>query len=84
LLEQNYPNPFNPSTRIVYGVGSWEFVELRVFDVLGREVAVLANDVMEPGKHTVELDGTNLSSGVYLCRLSTPRRVLTRKLVLLR
>jgi hypothetical protein len=81
-LEQNYPNPFNPTTRIVYTVDSRQSVQLKVYDVLGREVATLVNAVMPPGSHTVNWDASGLSSGVYLYRLQTGAAVETRKLVL--
>lgn len=95
-LHQNYPNPFNPSTRILYSVGGSGFVSLKVFDMLGRHVATLVNDVKQPGHYSVTFDATGLASGVYFYRLSavgeTSSRgdghagslVQTRKLVLMR
>lgn len=77
VLMQNYPNPFNPTTRIPYSVralGSASsvepFVSLRVYDVLGREVATLVNEVKQPGSYEVTFDATGLASGVYFYRLS--------------
>ena len=67
LLRQNFPNPFNPSTTIRYDVEEEAPVELRVYDVLGREVAVLAVGVHQPGRYVAVLDGSQLSSGVYFC-----------------
>jgi len=84
VLHQNYPNPFNPSTTIVYQIRSRESVELRMFDVLGRDVATLVNEVKPPGEYSVSLDGSHLASGVYLYRLKAGGGVQTRKLVLLR
>jgi len=84
ILHQNYPNPFNPSTKIVYRVKSREFIELRVFDLLGREVATLVNEVKAPGSHEVKFDARGLASGVYLYRLKAGEFVQTRKLALLR
>jgi hypothetical protein len=71
-LEQNYPNPFNPSTRIQFTipVGTYGFTSLRVYDLLGREVATLVDGVLEPGFKTVQFDGSGLSSGMYFYRLS--------------
>ena len=72
VLEQNYPNPFNPVTTIGYrvsGLGSG-WVRLSVYDILGREVAVLANEEQQPGYHEVSFDGSRLSSGVYFYRLT--------------
>jgi hypothetical protein len=86
-LRQNYPNPFNPSTKIVYGVPGWstrEFIELRVFDILGREVATLVNDLKTPGEYSITWDASGFASGVYLCQLRAGSFVQTRKLVLLR
>lgn len=83
-LEQNYPNPFNPTTTIFYGLKSREPVTLKVFDVLGREVATLVNAVREPGEHSVMLDATHLASGVYFYRLTAGAFAETRKLVLMR
>jgi hypothetical protein len=72
MLEQNYPNPFNPSTTITYRVPTAAYVQLRVYDVLGREVAMLLDNHIEPGTHQVTLDASSFSSGVYLYRLTTP------------
>jgi hypothetical protein len=72
-LYQNYPNPFNPTTKIRYAVASkasGEFVSLKVFDVLGRETAVLVNEVKPAGMYEVEFNADKLNSGVYFCRLS--------------
>jgi hypothetical protein len=83
-LFQNYPNPFNPSTRIEYQLPRKEFVTLKVYDVLGREVAVLVNEVQSPGTHSVEFSATGLASGVYFYRLESGGFVETKRLVLLR
>ncbi|HET6274253.1 MAG TPA: DNRLRE domain-containing protein [Bacteroidota bacterium] len=83
-LFQNYPNPFNPSTRIVYRVKSREFIELRVFDVLGRQVAALVNEVKEPGEHSVTFEASRMSSGVYFYRLTASSFIETKKLLLLK
>ncbi|HXX62530.1 MAG TPA: S8 family serine peptidase [Bacteroidota bacterium] len=88
-LVQNYPNPFNPSTRIAYSIGAWGSVSLRIFDILGREVAVLVNERQEAGSYQVTWNGRNasdqqVSSGVYLYRLSTNGFVQTRKMILVR
>jgi len=82
ILHQNYP--FNPSTKIVYRVKSRESVSLKVFDVLGREVATLVDEVKAPGSHEVKFDARGLASGVYLYRLKAGEFVQTRKLALLR
>lgn len=66
---QNYPNPFNPITEIRYSLSQRNITSLVVFNVLGQSVAVLVNDLQEPGKHTVLFDGSKLSSGMYVYRL---------------
>ncbi len=83
-LLQNYPNPFNPSTRIRFNVASSEFVDLKVFDLLGREVATLASEKMEPGTYERSFDATGLPTGVYFYRLQAGEFVQTRKLAVLR
>jgi hypothetical protein len=83
-LSQNYPNPFNPKTKIVYGLKSRESVELKIYDLLGRDVATLVNEKKAPGTYEVTWDASGQASGVYFYRLSTPNFVQTKKLVLLR
>lgn len=83
-LLQNYPNPFNPVTVIRFEVPSSKFVTLKVYDLLGREVATLVNEAKQPGTYDVTFDATNLPSGVYFYRLTAGEFVATRKLVLLR
>jgi len=70
FLYQNYPNPFNPITVIKYSLANSCFVNLRLMDVTGREVNVLMNQKQSAGTHELTLDGTNLSSGVYILVLS--------------
>ncbi len=85
-LEQNYPNPFNPATTIRFQLPQAEQVTLRVFDVLGREVAALFdNAAMEAGEHTVQFDASGLTSGVYLYRLEAGASfVQTRRMMLVK
>ena len=88
-LEQNYPNPFNPSTAISYQLIANSFVTLKVYDLLGREVATIINGVGEPGVHIVQWNGRNdrgeaVSSGIYLYQLRDGSSVITRKMVLLK
>jgi hypothetical protein len=81
-LGQNYPNPFNPATTISYQIRSAGGVTLRVYDVLGREVATLVNGYQPPGTYGVTFDGSRLSSGVYFYRLQSGSFVNTKKMVL--
>ena len=83
-LEQNYPNPFNPSTIISFGVPSKSFVSLKVFNVLGAEIATLVNENKVPGTYQVTWDASGYPSGVYLYRLIAGGKVLTGKMNLLK
>ncbi len=83
-LEQNYPNPFNPSTVVTYRVPILSNVRLAVYDILGREVALLVNEKKSPGSYEVKFDAQNLSSGIYLYRLEAGDVSQTRKLMVLR
>ena len=83
-LNQNYPNPFNPSTQISYQLPQQSDVRLEVFDMSGRQVAMLVNESVNAGTHTVSFNATNLSSGVYMYRLQAGRTVLTKKLTLIK
>ena len=80
-LHGNYPNPFNPSTTIRYDLAETMQVRLSVFDVLGREVAVLVNGVQRQGVHATVFDAGILSSGVYVYRLQTANQAITRKMM---
>ncbi len=83
-LYQNYPNPFNPTTRIQFRVASSGFVQLNVFDVLGREVATLVNEEKLPGKYDVQFDASKMSSGIYFYRLTSGSFSSTKKIVLMK
>ena len=84
-LSQNYPNPFNPSTTFTYAVKERQHVEIKVFNLIGQEVAVLVKGSIEPNRlHTVQFDGSTLSSGVYFYSLRTPNRNEIRKLMLMK
>jgi hypothetical protein len=84
LLSQNFPNPFNPSTSIEYVLPKGSFVSLKIYNVLGEEVATLVSEVKSPGIHKAEWRGDGCSSGVYFYRLQTGTFTETKKLVLLR
>jgi Secretion system C-terminal sorting domain len=84
-LSQNYPNPFNPLTHLEFGISNLGFVSLKVFDVLGNEVATLVNEKKNPGSYEVEFDGSNLSSGIYFYRLEVDENIIdTKRMVLLK
>ena len=83
-LSQNYPNPFNPSTTIDYAIPSAASVQLKVYDMLGREVATLVQADQAPGAYSVRFDGRNLSSGVYYYTLKAGAFVSTKTLILLK
>ncbi|HSQ77042.1 MAG TPA: endo-1,4-beta-xylanase, partial [Bacteroidota bacterium] len=90
-LEQNYPNPFNPETTIEYSLAAGSSaspfasaVRLAVHDLLGREVALLVNERKLPGRYSVRFDGSSLSSGVYLCRLTAGEYSASRTMCLVK
>jgi len=83
-LNQNYPNPFNPSTVISFTIPNNNFVNLAVYDMLGKQVALLKNQQMSAGAHDVSFNAANLSSGIYLYRLTVGQQMLTRKLTLIK
>jgi hypothetical protein len=83
-LNQNFPNPFNPSTTIRFQMPSKGFVTLKIYDMLGREVAMLVDGFQKAGLHDVKFDASNLPSGVYLYRITTGAYTATKKLVLIK
>jgi len=84
ILYQNYPNPFNPKTIIKYELLSRDHVTIKVFDVLGKEVAALVNEEKDAGEYKTVFDGLNLASGIYVYRLSVGNHHLSRKMILLK
>lgn len=83
-LQQNYPNPFNPSTTINFQIPQNSFVNIKIYDVNGRELLVLINENMQAGKHKINFDGSNLPSGVYYYKLSSGNFIDTKKMVLVK
>ena len=83
-LSQNYPNPFNPNTMIKYSIKERGFVQLKVYDILGKEVTTLVNEEKQQGNYSVNFDGSNLPSGVYLYSLRINDFAENRKMILLR
>jgi flagellar hook assembly protein FlgD len=87
-LSQNYPNPFNPVTKIKYQIPNSSVVKLAIYDMLGKEMAVLVNKKQDKGNYEIEWDGTKYPSGVYFYKLSATGGArqfsATKKLVLLK
>ncbi len=83
-LNQNYPNPFNPSTVISYSLPTNSFVSIKVYDIIGREVATLVNNNMTAGNHQITFDAAGLTSGVYLYQIRAGNFVQTKKMILLK
>ncbi len=83
-LSQNYPNPFNPVTQINYSVVNKGFVRLSVYDMLGREISVLVNEVKTPGNYIISFDASDFSSGIYIYKMETNEFTASKKMVLIR
>jgi len=90
-LEQNYPNPFNPSTTIKYSIptvetrrGVSQHVTLKIYDILGREVATLVNKEQKPGNYEVKFDASQLTSGLYFYKIATSGFAQSKKMILIR
>jgi len=84
LLEQCYPNPFNPTTTIKYSIPEMSKVILKLYNLLGEEVATLVNEEKVTGYHQVEFSATNLPSGVYFYQIKAGSFVETKKMILLK
>ncbi len=83
-LEQNYPNPFNPTTTILYQLPADAKVTLKIYDILGSEIATLVNEDQEAGYKEVKFNATNLASGMYIYRLAANKYVCTKKMMVLK
>ncbi|MFA4922818.1 MAG: choice-of-anchor A family protein [Ignavibacteriaceae bacterium] len=83
-LLQNYPNPFNPTTTIDFTVAKQEAIKLVVYNMLGQEVKTLVNSELAPGKYSVPFNASELTSGVYIYRISSPSTTITKKMTLLK
>lgn len=83
-LDQNYPNPFNPTTNLQFTIDKCQLTSLRVFDLLGQEVAILVNEVRQPGTYTVPFDASHLASGAYFYRLTSGEFSAVKRFILLR
>ena len=84
VLEQNYPNPFNPTTTIEFYIPQTDYVTIKIFDIVGREIATLMNRELVTGHQTITWNGKNVSSGIYFLKLESGELVDTKKMVLLR
>lgn len=84
VLYQNYPNPFNPTTSLQYSTGSRQFVTLKVYDILGKEIATIVNEEKPAGVYVVEFDGGILTSGIYYYQLKAGNYTETKKMVLMK
>lgn len=83
-LEQNYPNPFNPSTTISFTLSESGNANLKVFNMLGQEVATLANERLNAGNHTFSFDASSLASGMYIYRLQAQNQTITKRMMLIK
>ena len=83
-MSQNYPNPFNPVSIINYQIPKTGFVAIKLYDLLGKEVAVLYDNIQQAGYYKAIVDGANLSSGVYLCRITAEGFTKTIKMSLIK
>ena len=85
FVDQNYPNPFNPTTTIKFGLPAESVVDLRIYDILGREVvALVSNKSLKAGTHSYDFNASNIASGTYIYRLTTDNNVVTKKMLLLK
>ena len=84
LLYQNYPNSFNPTTVVKYQIPELSFATLKVYDVLGKEIATLVNEEKAAGTYAVEFDATSIPSGIYFYKLQAGNFVETKKMILMK
>ncbi len=84
FLSQNYPNPFNPMTKISFGIAHSGFVQLKLFNLLGKEVRTIINSNLPSGVHEVSFDGSDLTSGVYVYRLVMENYTETKRMTLVK
>lgn len=83
-LGQNYPNPFNPNTKIAFDIPAQEFVAIKVYDILGREIKSLVNETKSPGYYEINFNAENLPSGTYIYEIRAGKFVETKKMILLK
>jgi len=83
-LSQNYPNPFNPATKISFSIPKQGFVNMKVYDILGKEVMTLVNEIKQPGNYDVNFNGSNFASGVYFYRIESDNFVDIKRMMLIK
>jgi len=83
-LSQNYPNPFNPVTNVKYSIANQGFVTLKIYDILGREIKTLVNELKNPGEYIVQFNGTEFASGIYFYQLKAGNFVQVKRMILLK
>ena len=83
-LGQNFPNPFNPDTRIIYNIDKKGLVTLKIYDILGRKIATLVNEVLEPGSYYVNFNSENISNGVYYYILQLNNRMDVKQMIVVK
>jgi hypothetical protein len=83
-LSQNFPNPFNPTTNFEFQIATSDFVSLKVFDLLGREVAILVNEVRQPGIYHVTWNAARIPSGVYVYQMRAGNFTQTRRMIVIK
>jgi len=83
-LSQNFPNPFNPKTRIEFSIPKQNYVTLKIYDILGREIKTLVNELKSPGIYIADLDGSEFSSGVYFYRIEAGDFTDVKKMILIK
>ncbi|MBK8553215.1 MAG: T9SS type A sorting domain-containing protein [Ignavibacteria bacterium] len=83
-LSQNYPNPFNPSTEIRYSLIENGFTSLKIYDLTGKEIANLVNEMQTPGRYEVKFDGSNFASGVYFYKITAGNFSAVKRMFLIK
>ena len=83
-LSQNFPNPFNPTTKIKYQIAELSFINIKVYDVLGNEIAILVNEEKSAGEYEIEFNGSEFTSGIYFYQLRAGSFIQTKKMILLK
>ena len=83
-LHQNYPNPFNPTTKISYQIPELSYVKLKIYDVLGKEIATLVSEEKPAGNYEINFNAFDVTSGIYFYQLETESYLETKKMILLK